>query len=72
MRFPRQIDEEFADRLNRFSNILAAVLDAAEANYAASISALDGLLEKPAPSQQLEGILKCERRLGQNGREGSQ
>jgi hypothetical protein len=52
LRFPRQIDAEFSDRLDLFCRVLAVVLDAAEANYIGAISALDGILGKPTPSRE--------------------
>lgn len=50
LRFPREVDEAFASRFEEFVDVLAVVLDAAEANYAALIRALGGACAKPTPS----------------------
>jgi hypothetical protein len=50
LQLPREPKEEFALRLDGFVDLLAVVLDAAEANYAAVIRALSEACAKPTPS----------------------
>ena len=50
LQFPRGLDGEFALRLDLFVDVLAVVLDAAEANYAAVVRAVSEACAKPTPS----------------------